>query len=226
MAELLRVNPTRMELKRLQARHKTAVRGHKLLKDKADEMVRQFLLIIKRCRDLRIEVERELTAALRQFKLASAISPTQSIETALAMPAAKATLAVSLGNIMSVKVPILQLNVADSTDLIPYSFLGITADLDASIVTISKLLEKMVSLAQLEKTCSMLADEIEKTRRRVNALEHVLIPQMLKTIKYIKMKLGEDERSVIVRLMKVKSMIQKRDEQLAAKKAEAQKGNK
>jgi V/A-type H+-transporting ATPase subunit D len=202
------------------------VRGHKLLKDKADEMVRQFMLIIKENRSLRLEVEKELVRALNRFMLARALTPLQAIEEALVMPSAEIGLKVSSKNVMSVMVPVLNLEISKKADLIPYSFNNITSDLDSSILSISELLFRLIKLAEIEKTCNMLADEIEKARRRVNALEHVLIPQLVETIKFIKMKLSEDERANIIRLMKVKSMIQNRDAQAvvlsdAAKKSKA-----
>ena len=176
----LNVNPTRMELRRLKARLKTATRGHKLLKDKSDEMIRQFMLLIRENKRLREEVERELSVALKEFMLARAVTGDTVIEEALAMPSVKAELNTSEKNVMSVKVPL------------------------------STLLGKMLKLAEVEKSCNMLADEIEKNRRRVNALEYVMIPQLEETIKYITMKLDENERSSTIRLMKVKSMIENR----------------
>ena len=206
----LNVNPTRMELRRLKARLKTATRGHKLLKDKSDEMIRQFMLLIRENKRLREEVERELSVALKEFMLARAVTGDTVIEEALAMPSVKAELNTSEKNVMSVKVPCLGVVEREKGDLYPYSFATVTAELDNSIASLSTLLGKMLKLAEVEKSCNMLADEIEKNRRRVNALEYVMIPQLEETIKYITMKLDENERSSTIRLMKVKSMIENR----------------
>lgn len=206
----LNVNPTRMELRRLKARLKTATRGHKLLKDKSDEMIRQFMLLIRENKRLREEVESELSVALKEFMLARAVTGDTVIEEALAMPSVKAELNTSEKNVMSVKVPCLGVVEREKGDLYPYSFATVTAELDSSIASLSTLLGKMLKLAEVEKSCNMLADEIEKNRRRVNALEYVMIPQLEETIKYITMKLDENERSATIRLMKVKSMIENR----------------
>lgn len=206
----LNVNPTRMELRRLKARLKTATRGHKLLKDKSDEMIRQFMLLIRENKRLREEVERELSVALKEFMLARAVTGDTVIEEALAMPSVKAELNTSEKNVMSVNVPCLGVVEREKKDLYPYSFATVTAELDSSIASLSTLLGKMLKLAEVEKSCNMLADEIEKNRRRVNALEYVMIPQLEETIKYITMKLDENERSSTIRLMKVKSMIENR----------------
>lgn len=203
----LNVNPTRMELRRLKNRLKTATRGHKLLKDKSDEMIRQFMLYVRENKRLREEVEQQLADALNSFMLARAVSSDSAIEEAIAMPAAKAELITSSKNVMSVNVPVFDVREGDSKDLYPYSFASITSELDTSISSLTVLLPKLLKLAEVEKTCNMLADEIEKNRRRVNALEYVMIPQLEETIKYIVMKLDENERGATTRLMKVKSMI-------------------
>lgn len=210
---VLNVNPTRMELRRLKARLKTAVRGHKLLKDKSDEMIRRFLIYIKENRSLRLEVEKELSLALKNFMLARAVSSDAVIEEAIAYPSVSAELETSTANVMSVNVPTFKASESTSKDLYPYSFASATSELDFSISTLSSLLTKMLRLAEIEKTCNMLADEIEKNKRRVNALEYVMIPQLEDTIKFITMKLDENERSSTIRLMKVKSMIENRDSQ-------------
>ena len=199
-----------MELRRLKARLKTATRGHKLLKDKSDEMIRQFMLYIRENKRLREEVEGELSQALKEFMLARAVSSDAVIEEAVAMPGVKAELKTSEKNVMSVGVPEFEIVEHENADLYPYSFAGVTSELDNSIATLSTLLGKLLKLAEVEKTCNMLADEIEKNRRRVNALEYVMIPQLEETIKYITMKLDENERSATIRLMKVKSMIENR----------------
>ena len=207
----LNVNPTRMELRRLKARLKTAVRGHKLLKDKSDEMIRQFMVYARKNKQLRMETEVALSDALKGFMLARAVSDDQVIEEAVAMPASFVEAEVSTKSVMSVEVPSIKIKERKTQDMFTYSFSSVTAELDDSIVTLNGVVAKMVELAEVEKTCNMLADEIEKNRRRVNALEYVMIPELEETIKYISMKLEEQERSNVVRLMKVKDMIQNRD---------------
>lgn len=207
----LNVNPTRMELRRLKTRLKTATRGHKLLKDKSDEMIRQFMLYIRENKRLREEVEQELGDALKSFMLARAVSSDAVIEEAIAMPGVKVGLKTSQKNVMSVDVPVFEITEGESQELYPYSFASVTSELDSSIASLTTLLPKLLKLAEVEKTCNMLADEIEKNRRRVNALEYVMIPQLQETIKYITMKLDENERGATTRLMKVKSMISERD---------------
>lgn len=204
----LNVNPTRMELRRLKTRLKTSVRGHKLLKDKSDEMIRRFMILVKENKRLREEVEAELASALNGFMLAKAVSTDAQIEEAIAMPAFEVELESGTQNVMSVEVPQLSIKETETSELFPYSFSSVTSELDSSIVTLSGLLTKLLRLAEVEKATNMLAFEIEKNRRRVNALEYVMIPQLEETIKYITMKLDENERSATIRLMKVKSMIE------------------
>lgn len=206
----INVNPTRMELRRLKTRLKTAVRGHKLLKDKSDETIRQFMLYIKENKRLRLETEDEVSQSLRSFLLASAVTTSQVMEEAVAMPGFSVELKTAEKNVMSVAVPIISVLPSDTKELYPYSFASVSSELDSSISNLSELLVKLVKLAEVEKTCNMLADEIEKNRRRVNALEYVIIPQLEETIKYITMKLDENERANTIRLMKVKAMIENR----------------
>ena len=206
----MNVNPTRMELRRLKTRLKTATRGHKLLKDKSAEMIRQFMVYVRENKRLREEIEAELSIALKGFTLARAVSSNAVIEEAVMMPATKAEISLSSDNVMSVEVPSISVVEHEGQDKYPYSFDTVTSELDASIGTLSTLLVKLVKLAEVEKTCNMLADEIEKNRRRVNALEYVMIPQIEETIKYINMKLDENERASTIRLMKVKSMIEQK----------------
>lgn len=210
MASKLKVNPTRMELRRLKDRKKTAVRGHKLLKDKSDEMIRQFIGYAKENMRLRLEVEQELGTALAEFMLAKSVSQDGVIWEALSMPAIGMELELGSKNIMSVNVPSISIKQTDSTSLYPYSFASVTSELDAAVSTISALAVKLIQLAEVEKTCNMLAEEIEKNRRRVNALEYIMIPQTEEAIHDITMKLDENERGNIVRLMKVKSMLAER----------------
>ena len=211
MASKLKVNPTRMELRRLKDRKKTAVRGHKLLKDKSDEMIRQFIGYAKENMRLRLEVEQGLSNALAEFMLAKSVSQDGVIWEALSMPAIGMELEIGTKNIMSVNVPSIGIKKSESTSLYPYSFARVTSELDKSISTISVLAEKLIKLAEVEKTCNMLATEIEKNRRRVNALEYIMIPQTEEAIHDITMKLDENERGNIVRLMKVKTMLANRE---------------
>ena len=184
--------------------------GHKLLKDKSDEMVRRFMLYIRENKRLREEVEGELQAALNSFMLARATSSDATIEEAVAMPGTTVRLKTSSKNVMSVEVPVFEIEKGEESELYPYSFASVTSELDDAIASLSKLMPKLLKLAEVEKTCNMLADEIEKNRRRVNALEYVMIPQLEETIKYITMKLDENERGATTRLMKVKSMLEER----------------
>ena len=207
MAERLKVNPTRMELRRLKGRLKTAVRGHKLLKDKSDEMIRRFMEYAKQNKVLREQVEEELSEALKSFVLAKAVSDEYVIQEAVAMPSSQIMLEAQTKNVMSVIVPQFELKKTQGEDKYPYSYSSVTAELDGSIAILTELMQKLVKLAEIEKTCNMLADEIEKNRRRVNALEYVMIPQTEETIRYITMKLDENERGNTVRLMKIKSIL-------------------
>ena len=210
MPTALRVNPTRMEMTRIKKRLVTATRGHKLLKDKRDEMVRQFILLIRENYTLRREVEAELSGALRDFAMARAVMSPQSLEAAVLYPARQAELHVSERNILSVHVPTIEADQASlETTVQSYGFAETSAELDGSIATLASVLPKLVRLAEIEKTTQLLAEEIEKTRRRVNALEYVKIPQMQENIRYITMKLDENERANTIRLMKVKDMILK-----------------
>ena len=201
----LNVNPTRMELKKLKARLSTAVRGHKLLKDKSDEMVRRFTEIIKENKRLREEVEKELALTLKQFSIARSVTPAYRAENAFSMPSLLVKLDCSTESIMGIDVPRVELIKEKRGDGLPYAYSEITSEADYSVGMVSALLPKMVMLAKTEKAVRMLADEIERNKRRVNALEYVMIPQLEETIKYIKDKLDENERAAGGRLMKVKS---------------------
>lgn len=201
----LNVNPTRMELKKLKARLSTAVRGHKLLKDKSDEMIRRFTIILREAKTLREEVETELSAVLKQFSIARSVTPAFEAETAFSMPSVAVRAECFTESIMGVDVPKVELLREKRADGLPYAYSEITGEADYSVQKASDLLPKMVALAQTEKAVRMLATEIERNKRRVNALEYVMIPQLEETIKYIKDKLDENERAAVVRLMKVKS---------------------
>ncbi len=203
-----------MELTKLKKRLATATRGHKLLKDKRDEMVRQFMLLIRRNKELRAEVEKALGIALRGFVLSRIAMTKEAMEEALLYPVREVELSVSRANIMSVNVPRISfLEKKRERSFFPYGLAFTSAELDNATAELARVLPQMVELAELEKTCNMLADEIEKTRRRVNALEYVMIPQLEETIKYIRMKLDENERGSLIRLMKTKDMIAKREAQ-------------
>lgn len=202
----LNVNPTRMELRRLKDRLKTAVSGHKLLKDKSDEMVRRFMLLIKENKKLRAGLEAELGEALHAFMLARSSTMSETIEQAVSMPSISVDLTCGTKNVMGVDVPDISITAGSDVSL-PYFLPTVTAELDVAIMRLQKLTEKLLKLAEVEKSCNMLANEIVKNRRRVNALEYVIIPNCQETIKYILMKLDENERSTQIRLMKVKAMI-------------------
>ena len=211
MAATLRVNPTRMELTRIKRRLVTAKRGHKLLKDKRDEMVRQFILLVRENAKLRKQVEQELQGALADFALARAVMDRQALEEAVMYPARSAAIQLGRKNILSVHVPsITPIQGTAKESALPYGLAETSADLDDAIATLAALLPKLLKLAETEKACDLLADEIEKTRRRVNALEYVMIPQFEETIRFITMKLDENERGSLTRLMKVKDMIAQR----------------
>ena len=200
----LNVNPTRMELKKLKARLNTAVRGHKLLKDKSDEMVRRFTVLLREDKALRDEVEAELVATLRQFSVARSVTPAFVAEAAFSMPTTSVTAECKTESIMGVVVPKVELNMQKHAEGLPYAFSEITSEADYSVGRVAALLPNLVRLAETEKAVRLLADEIERNKRRVNALEYVMIPQLEETIKYIRNKLDENERAAIVRLMKVK----------------------
>lgn len=201
----LNVNPTRMELKKLKARLNTAVRGHKLLKDKSDEMVRRFSAIIRENKRLLDEVEEELSETLRQFSVARSVTPAYRAETAFSMPSVAVKAECGVLSIMGVEVPDIKLLNEKRSDGLPYAYSEITSEADYSVERASRLLPKMLELAATEKSVRLLAEEIERNKRRVNALEYVMIPQLEETIKYIKSKLDENERAAVIRMMKVKS---------------------
>ena len=202
------INPTRMELTRLKGRLKTAVRGHKLLKDKRDEMMKQFLDIVRRNRALRKKVEEGLQRANDAFTVASAVMGPEMLEQALLYPKAGVELDVSFRNVMSVNVPVYDFHTTgDGAEIYPYGFAQTSGELDAALETLESVFRDMLELAEVEKSMQLLAQEIEKTRRRVNALEYVVIPETQQNIRYISMKLDENERGNTTRLMKVKDMV-------------------
>ena len=201
------VNPTRMELSRLKKRLKVAVRGHKLLKDKCDEMVRQFIVLIRRNREMRMNVERALIESMGSFSRSKVNMGTKGVMEALFYPVKALEIQILTKNFMSVDVPRIVFKDSDEKIELPYGFVYSSPELDRAVVETADLLPFLIELAEVEKTCNLLAIEIERTRRRVNALEYVMIPKMQETIKYIIMKLEENDRAAIVRLMKAKSLI-------------------
>ena len=208
MAEI-RVNPTRMELKRLQVRYQTARRGHKLLKDKRDELMRRFLLVVRQDKDLRERVEAALAPALTALATASAAGDPRMLTEALLLPARECEIEVRERNNMSVIVPDFswQTGTTRESESFIYGFASTSGDLDLALARLAAIREDMLAMAQLEKEAQLLAEEIERTRRRVNALEHIMMPRYLAAIKTIKMKLEENERGNLTRLMKVKDMM-------------------
>jgi len=206
---ILNVNPTRMELTRLKKRLTTARRGHKLLKDKRDELMRQFLEAVRENKKLRREVEAGLVLANQHMAVARSLMQNESLAVSLMYHKQEMSLSVSERNIMSVRVPAFkaELKTANKNDIYSYGYAFTSFDLDDAVRALSDIMPDLLRLAELEKACQLMASEIEKTRRRVNALEHVMIPQYEETIRYITMKLDENERSAITRLMKVKDMM-------------------
>ncbi len=205
----LAVNPTRMELTRLKKRLKTATRGHKLLKDKRDELMKQFLEIVRLNQELRKKVEEALINAHKSFTVASAVMSPDILEESLLYPKQSVSVEMSFQNIMSVNVPRYKFLTKsdDPAEIYPYGFASTSGELDDALFFLSQTMMDLLRLAEIEKSAQLLAQEIEKTRRRVNALEYVMIPQLNETIKYITMKLDENERGNLTRLMKVKDII-------------------
>ena len=203
------LNPTRMVLNQKKGRLKTASRGHKLLKDKRDELMRQFMDVVRRNKELRIKVEEGLTEAFAALSVASAVISPEMLEQSLLYPRQSVELGMSFKNVMSVNVPVYDFRTksADEGDIYPYGLAQTSGELDDAMTALSGVFEDMLELAQVEKTMQLMAQEIEKTRRRVNALEYVMIPELQSDIKYITMKLEENENSTKVRLMKVKEMV-------------------
>jgi H(+)-transporting ATP synthase, vacuolar type, subunit D len=223
----LNVNPNRMELSRLKGRLATSTRGHKLLKDKQDELMRQFVELIRQNNQLRKEVEKELMEAYRDFVLVGAINSPEFLEEAFMFPLHTVSLEISSRNIMSVRVPVMnfiqssQGDDASESSIYPYGFYGTSDELDRALAKLSHVLSRLLALGEVEKSCNLMANEIEATRRRVNALEHMTIPQLEETIKYIQMRLDENDRASTTRLMKFKSMQEEAQRAEEAKKRQA-----
>lgn len=208
---VMNVNPTRMEITNLKRKLVTARRGHKLLKDKRDELMRQFLSLVKQNKELRQKVENGVKQANAHMAIARGVMDDESLEVALMMPSQKISLDISFQNVMSVIVPKYktELKTAKNGEIYSYGYAFTSTELDSAVKALSDIMPDMIKLAEIEKQCRLMASEIEKTRRRVNALEHVMIPQYEDTIRFITMKLEENERSTTTRLMKVKDMMLK-----------------
>ena len=206
---VINVNPTRMELTNMKKKLVTARRGHKLLKDKRDELMRQFLELVKENKRLRIKVEEGIINANKGMALACSTMSDEALSIALMMPSQKMSVEVKQKNIMSVMVPEFEVKykTADKGDIYSYGFAFTSGDLDMAVKSLADIMPDMLRLAEIEKTCQLLSCEIEKTRRRVNALEHVMIPRYEETIRFIMMKLDENDRSTTTRLMKIKDMM-------------------
>jgi len=206
---ILPVNPTRMELTRLKKRLVTARRGHKLLKDKRDELMRQFLETVRETKKLRRSVEARIVEANNHMSVARSLMQNEVLAVAMMHHKQELKLTITERNVMGVRVPVFEKETRtdDDNDIFSYGFAFTSSDLDEAILALSGILPDMLRLAELEKACQLMSSEIEKTRRRVNALEHFLIPGYVETIRYITMKLSENERGAVTRLMKVKDMI-------------------
>jgi len=203
------IKPTRMELKKTKARLSTAVRGHKLLKDKRDELMRQFFIVVRENRALRQRVEDGLKQAMGSMSRASELMSPEILEQSLLFPKQGVEVDIQLNNIMSVNIPAYQFRTRTDAaeDIYPYGYAMTSGELDDSLDQLSAVFRDMLELARAEKSMQLMAAEIERTRRRVNALEYIMIPQMQETIRYITMKLEENDRSTTTRLMKVKDQL-------------------
>ena len=212
----LSVTPTRMNLNTLKKRLSTSKRGYKLLKDKQDELMRQFLDLIRENKALREDVEGLLSDSFKDFLVASSFMSPEFLEEAVSLPTQKIGLDIEIKNVMSVRIPKMEFEVDKGENkeksIYPYGYAQTSAGLDTAIEGLNEVMDKLLRLAEIEKTCQLMADEIEGTRRRVNALEYRTIPDLEETIKYIRAKLEENERSTIARLMKVKDLISVEEE--------------
>ena len=205
---VMQVNPTRMELTRLKKRLQTSMRGHKLLKDKRDDLMKKFLELVRKNKELREQVEQKIMGVYEGFVVASAVMSPNMLEEALMLPKAQVELDMDTVNVMSVSVPVFRFSQSSAgEDIYSYGFVSTSGELDDSVAALKEVLPLMLELAQMEKSAQLLAEEIEKTRRRVNALEYVQIPSLQETIKSISMKLDENERGNLARLMKIKDMM-------------------
>lgn len=205
----LNVNPTRMELSRLKDRFDLASRGHKLLKDKQDELMRQFITLIRKNNELRNDVEGRIEEGMKYYSMASALLHDNYLAEVMTTPSQSVSLNIGQDNIMNIRVPQMNFDydaTPDDISSINYGYLNSNSELDMAIEKMLDVMPDMLELAEVEKRCQLMADEIEKTRRRVNALEYKTIPDLEETIYFIEMKLEENERAEITRLIKVKDM--------------------
>ena len=211
---ILNVNPTRMELSRLRKRLGTATRGHKLLKDKQDELVRQFILLVKKNQELRKKMDSSVQKGMKEYVLASSVIPDHVLEEAFSIPFNKVSLDVQTKSIMNTEVPVLNTMYQEDSDVddFSYGFVSTTSELDLSLDYLGSILPLMLQLAEIEKTCQLIAKEIETTKRRVNALEYLTIPNLTETIAHIENTLDENERGNVTRLMKVIDILEMEDE--------------
>ena len=198
-----------MELTRLKGKLGTAIKGHRLLKDKRDELMREFLDLVRVNMELRKKVEEGIRQANVNFVIARAGMSADALQAALMAPTQEVRLKEGVKNVMSVNIPQFDYatRTSDPNDIHSYGFAFTSSDLDGAVKSLADVFPDMLKLAEVEKSCQLMAAEIEKTRRRVNALEHVTIPETQAGIKYITMKLDENERSTQIRLMKVKDMM-------------------
>ena len=199
------VNATRMEMLKLRRRVGLAIRGHRLLSEKRDEISRQLVQIARTLSDLRKKVEHELLETTRRFMMARATMEPEQIRAAMEVPTKKFSLAISFAAIMSVKVPRLAKEIEG--DIMCYGFGTTSGEMDIALRALERAFDSLIELAEAEKQAQLLAAELQTTRRRVNVLEHVVIPEMKQTIRYINTKLGEAERDNISRLMIIADII-------------------
>lgn len=202
---IIDVSPTRMELLKLRKRVEVATRGHKLLKDKRDQLMKEFLVLVREDRELRTQVEERLVAANRSFLVARAVMSREALEEAIMAPKQRVYMEMDTSVVMNVRVP--RFAMRQEGDPLSYGFVDTSGELDSALGAFSEVLAMLIRLAQIEKSAELLADEIERTRRRVNALEYVLIPELQAAAKDISMKLSEQERSTVARLMKIKEIV-------------------
>ncbi len=207
--DIMNVNPTRMQMTKLKKQLVTAKRGHKMLKDKRDELMRQFIELVQENKKLREKIEAELKVCSSHFVNASAVMSKKALDSSLMSSKQQTGVEVTSRNIMSVDVPVFSSvdQSPEKGDIFPYGFAFTSFELDDAVTSLNDLMPDLIKLAETEKSCELMAAEIERTRRRVNSLEHVMIPRYEDTIKYIAMKLEENDRSSRTRLMKVKDML-------------------
>lgn len=206
---VMQVNPNRMELLRLKEQLRVARRGHKLLKDKRDELMRQFLSLVLEVDELRLEAEKRVQVSHNEMLLARALNGDQAVEGALMAPGPALYAQVGRENTMSVQTPVISVEWKTGDQKMPltYGTASVTGDLDESVDSLKETLPLLMRMATLEHKSHLMAAEIERTRRRVNSLEYVMIPSLEETIRSITMKMDENERGNLTRLMKVKDMI-------------------